>query len=68
MSNENNKENENIIENDEKISEAEAEAEAVENELDLLQNELNELKDKYARVMQILTISKKDWNVKNIQQ
>jgi molecular chaperone GrpE len=50
MSNENNKENENIIENDEKISEAEAEAEAVENELDLLQNELNELKDKYARV------------------
>jgi len=50
MSKENKQENENIIENDEQISEAEAEAEAVENEFDLLQNELNELKDKYARV------------------
>ncbi len=44
MANENNKEDENIVENDER------ESEAVENEFDLLQNELKELKDKYARV------------------
>jgi len=46
MSDKENENNNNEIENDEVT----AEAEAVENEFDLLQKELAELKDKYARV------------------